>query len=118
LYPGAAPRTSRALKDLPKRNVVSPLPAGIATGVWIHRREGLKGKHRWNGLLIPAATAMVLLGMCDSATTDTFGVQIAAGVADHHVHKLENASIKEPNPGINFSQLYLQYNFWAALQAG
>jgi hypothetical protein len=85
--------------------VVSPLPAGIATGVWIHRREGLKGKHRWNGLLIPAATAMVLLGMCDSATTDTFGVQIAAGVADHHVHKLENASIKEPNPGINFSQL-------------
>lgn len=24
---------------------------------------------------------------------------------------LSNASIKEPNPGINFSQLYLQYNF-------
>jgi hypothetical protein len=86
--------------------------------VWIHRREGLKGKHRWNGLLIPAATAMVLLGMCDSATADTFGVQIAAGVAGHHVHKLENASIKEPNPGINFSQLYLQCNFWASLLAG
>lgn len=24
---------------------------------------------------------------------------------------LSNASIKEPNPGINFSQIYLQYNF-------
>ncbi|CAB3691847.1 acyloxyacyl hydrolase [Trinickia soli] len=34
--------------------------------------------------------------------------QYAAGVRFQHV---SNAGIKEPNPGINFTQLYLQYNF-------
>ncbi|MDE1178958.1 acyloxyacyl hydrolase [Paraburkholderia sp.] len=31
--------------------------------------------------------------------------------AGYRFQHLSNASIKEPNPGINFSQLYLQYNF-------
>lgn len=34
--------------------------------------------------------------------------QYQAGFRFQHV---SNAGIKEPNPGINFSQLYLQYNF-------
>lgn len=34
--------------------------------------------------------------------------QYQAGLRFQHV---SNAGIKEPNPGINFSQLYLQYNF-------
>ncbi len=34
--------------------------------------------------------------------------QYEAGFRFQH---LSNASIKEPNPGINFTQLYLQYNF-------
>mgnify|MGYP001550240072 CR=1 FL=1 len=34
--------------------------------------------------------------------------QYAAGVRFQHV---SNGGIKEPNPGINFTQLYLQYNF-------
>jgi lipid A 3-O-deacylase len=34
--------------------------------------------------------------------------QYQVGYRFQHV---SNASIKEPNPGINFSQLYLQYNF-------
>lgn len=34
--------------------------------------------------------------------------QYQAGYRFQHV---SNAGIKEPNPGINFSQLYLQYNF-------
>lgn len=48
--------------------------------------------------------------------TETVGVgaqfgahqQYQAGFRFQHV---SNAGIKEPNPGINFSQLYLQYNF-------
>lgn len=48
--------------------------------------------------------------------TETAGVgaefgshqQYAAGVRFQHI---SNAGIKEPNPGINFTQLYLQYNF-------
>jgi lipid A 3-O-deacylase len=34
--------------------------------------------------------------------------QYQAGLRFQHI---SNASIKEPNPGINFTQLYLQYNF-------
>jgi hypothetical protein len=34
--------------------------------------------------------------------------QYEAGLRFQHI---SNAGIKEPNPGINFSQLYLQYNF-------
>ncbi|MGF6758526.1 acyloxyacyl hydrolase [Paraburkholderia sp. GAS334] len=34
--------------------------------------------------------------------------QYAAGFRFQH---MSNAGIKEPNPGINFTQLYLQYNF-------
>jgi hypothetical protein len=39
-----------------------------------------------------------------------FGAQqnYQAGFRFQH---LSNGGIKEPNPGINFSQLYLQYNF-------
>lgn len=48
--------------------------------------------------------------------TETVGVgaqfgshqQYQAGLRFQHI---SNASIKRPNPGINFSQLYLQYNF-------
>jgi hypothetical protein len=36
------------------------------------------------------------------------GQQYLAGFRFQHV---SNDGIKEPNPGINFSQLYLQYNF-------
>jgi lipid A 3-O-deacylase len=63
----------------------------------------MKGKHRWNGLLIPAATAMVLLGVCANAIADTFGVQIAAGVADHHVHKLDLGLVWDP--GLNWWEI-------------
>ncbi|GAA5241607.1 hypothetical protein BMMON2_44290 [Burkholderia mallei] len=34
--------------------------------------------------------------------------QYQAGFRFQHV---SNAGIKDPNPGINFSQLYVQYNF-------
>jgi hypothetical protein len=34
--------------------------------------------------------------------------QYQAGYRFEHI---SNGGIKEPNPGINFSQLYLQYNF-------
>ena len=32
-------------------------------------------------------------------------------VAGYRFQHVSNGGIKEPNPGINFSQLYLQYNF-------
>ncbi|MBN3805501.1 acyloxyacyl hydrolase [Paraburkholderia sp. Ac-20336] len=32
-------------------------------------------------------------------------------VAGYRFQHISNGGIKEPNPGINFSQLYLQYNF-------
>lgn len=45
-------------------------------------------------------------------------VGVGAQFGDHQQYQagfrfqhLSNASIKEPNPGINFTQLYLQYNF-------
>jgi len=31
--------------------------------------------------------------------------------AGYRFQHLSNASIKKPNPGINFNQIYLQYNF-------
>jgi lipid A 3-O-deacylase len=32
-------------------------------------------------------------------------------LAGYRFQHISNGGIKEPNPGINFSQLYLQYNF-------
>ncbi|WP_429307531.1 acyloxyacyl hydrolase [Paraburkholderia sp. GAS38] len=34
-----------------------------------------------------------------------------AHLASYRIQHLANSGIKEPNPGINFSQLYLQRNF-------
>jgi lipid A 3-O-deacylase len=48
------------------------------------------------------------------AETVGIGVQFGARQqyqAGFRFQHLSNAGIKEPNPGINFSQLYLQYNF-------
>jgi hypothetical protein len=45
-------------------------------------------------------------------------VGVGVGLGEHQHYQigyrfqhLSNASIKEPNPGINFQQIYLQYNF-------
>jgi lipid A 3-O-deacylase len=41
-------------------------------------------------------------------------VQFSGGrryLAGYRFQHISNGGIKEPNPGINFSQLYLQYNF-------
>ena len=63
----------------------------------------MQGKHRWKGLLFLVATAMKLLGMSDSAAADTFGVQLSAGVADHHVHKLDLGLVWDP--GLNWWEI-------------
>jgi lipid A 3-O-deacylase len=59
----------------------------------------MKGRHLRNGLLILVATAMVLVGMCDSAAANTLGVQLAAGIAGRHVHRLDLGLVW--NPGLN-----------------
>jgi hypothetical protein len=46
--------------------------------------------------------------------TGDIGVQIGSRQqfqAGYRFQHISNGGIKEPNPGINFSQLYLQYNF-------
>ena len=48
--------------------------------------------------------------------TETAGIGVQFGsrqqyLAGYRFQHISNGGIKEPNPGINFSQLYLQYNF-------
>jgi lipid A 3-O-deacylase len=48
--------------------------------------------------------------------SDTIGVGVKFGAAAQYqvgfrFQHMSNASIKHPNPGVNFEQVYLQYNF-------
>jgi len=60
------------------------------------------------------STDLTLSSAFQFAETAGVGLQFGARqqyLAGYRFQHVSNGGIKEPNPGINFSQLYLQYNF-------
>jgi hypothetical protein len=49
------------------------------------------------GLVLRCAAAAAFLGVCGPALADQFGVQVAGGLADHHVRKLDLGFVWDPN---------------------
>jgi lipid A 3-O-deacylase len=54
-------------------------------------------KKAWRDLALKCAVAVAFLGVCSLASADEFGVQIAGGLADHHVRKLDLGFVWDPN---------------------
>ena len=51
----------------------------------------------WCELALKCAVAAVLIGVSGLAAADQFGVQVAGGLADHHVRKLDLGFVWDPN---------------------
>ncbi len=49
------------------------------------------------GWALKGAFALVLLGLSGVAAADQFGIQVAGGLADHHVRKLDLGFVWDPN---------------------
>ncbi|CAE6689396.1 acyloxyacyl hydrolase [Paraburkholderia haematera] len=54
-------------------------------------------KNVLRGLALKGVSAAVLFGAAGFASADQFGVQVAAGVADHHLEKLDLGLVWDPN---------------------
>ncbi|WP_180729532.1 acyloxyacyl hydrolase [Paraburkholderia sp. PGU19] len=56
-----------------------------------------KKNNPMSNLALKCVVAAALVGVSSLASADQFGVQIAGGLADHHVHKLDLGFVWDPN---------------------
>ncbi|TAL53364.1 acyloxyacyl hydrolase [Pandoraea sp.] len=54
-------------------------------------------KKAWQEKALAGALAVAILGASGTASADTFGVQLAGGIAQHHVRKLDLGVAWDPN---------------------
>lgn len=93
-----------------RRDAGDPLHQDIGSGASLHR-----GGRGHPAAVEPRISSDFTLGTAFQFA-DMTGVGLQFGnrqryLAGYRFQHISNGGINEPNPGINFSQLYLQYNF-------